>query len=333
MFRSRFSPLVDQDRLRAIATVLLACGASYAQAQSSFPSRPIRLVIPYGVGGNTDIVARILQPRVSEQLGQQIVADNRGGGAGIPAMELVSRAAPDGYTVLMPASNFASNPILFRKLPYDAQKDFAAIVLIAIVPTVLVVHPNFPAHSVNDLISLAKSKPGQLNFGSVGNGSGNHLTAEMFSHVAGIRAEHVPYKSAATVMTDLASGRLSFVFATLPAARGFIANGRLRPLAVSSSKRVGTLPDVPTVSEAALRGFEVNSWLGLFVPKRTPRVVIDRLNAVFADALKQPDVRERMAAVGAEPGGGTPEQLDAHLIRELDRWATLAKTVKFEVSP
>lgn len=319
--------------LRPMIAIAIASTAGASAAQSSFPQRPIRLVIPYGVGGNTDIVARILQPRVSEQLGQQIVADNRGGGAGIPAIELVSRAAPDGYTVLMPASNFASNPILFRKLPYDAQKDFSSIILVAIVPTVLVVHPNFPAQSVKDLIALARSKPGQLNFGSVGNGSGNHLTAEMFSHVAGIRAEHVPYKSAATVMTDLASARLSFVFATLPAARGFIASGRLRPLAVSSLKRVGTLPDVPTVSEVALRGFEVNSWLGLFVPKRTPRPVIDRLNGVFADVLKQPDVRERMDAVGAEPGGGTPEQLDTHLARELDRWVTLAKTVKFEVSP
>lgn len=319
-------------RAAALGAVMASC-ATAAPAPQSYPTRPIRLVIPYGVGGNTDIVARILQPRVSEQLGQQIVADNRGGGAGIPAIELVARAAPDGYTVLMPASNLASNPILFRKLPYDAEKDFAPITLVAIVPTVLVVHPSFPAHSVKELIAMAKAKPGSMNFGSVGNGSGNHLTAEMFSHVAGVRAEHVPYKSAAMVMTDLASARLSFVFATVPAARSFIAAGRIRPLAVSSLKRLATLPDVPTVAETALPGFEVNSWLGLFVPRRTPRPVIDRLNSVVVDVLKQPDVRERMSAVGAEPAGGTPEQLDAYLKGELNRWSTLAKTVKFEVSP
>lgn len=315
----------------AIGMAMTFCTA--ADAQQPYPSRPIRLMIPYGVGGNTDIVARILQPHVAERLGQPLVADNRGGGAGIPAIELVARAAPDGYTVLMPASNLASNPILFRKLPYDAERDFAPITLVAIVPTVLVVHPGFPAQSVKDLIALAKAKPGSLNFGSVGNGSGNHLTAEMFSHVAGVRAEHVPYKSAAVVMTDLASARLSFVFATIPAARSFIAAGRIRPLAVSSLKRLDTLPDVPTVAEAALPGFEVNSWLGLFVPRRTPRPIVDRLNAAVVDVLKQPEVRERMSAVGAEPAGGTPEQLGIHLKGELERWATLAKTVKFEVSP
>lgn len=315
----------------AVATGVVTLAAA-VQAQP-YPARPIRLVIPYGVGGNTDIVARLLQPRVSEHLGQQIVADNRGGGAGIPAIELVARAAPDGYTVLMPASNLASNPILFRKLSYDAQVDFAPVTLVAIVPTVLVVHPSFPAQSVKDLIAMAKAKPGSLNYGSVGNGSGNHLTSEMFSHVAGVRAEHVPYKSAAMVMTDLASARLSFVFATIPAARNFIAAGRIRALAVSSAKRLATLPDVPTVAEAALPGFEVNSWLGWFVPKRTPRPVIDRLNAAVVDALKRPDIRERMSAVGAEPVGGTPEQLGAYFKGELDRWATLAKTVKFEIAP
>lgn len=317
-------------------SLAIAAGvASFATAtfaQAPYPARPIRLVIPYGVGGNTDIVARLLQPRASQQLGQQIVVDNRGGGAGIPAFDLIARAAPDGYTVMMTASNLASNPVLFRKLPYDAQRDFAPVTLVAIVPTVLVVHPGFPANSVQDLIALAKAKPGTLNFGSVGNGSGNHLTAEMFAHVAGLRTEHVPYKSAAMVMTDLASGRLSFVFATVPAARSFIAAGRIRPLAVSSLKRLATLPDVPTVSEAALPGFEVNSWLGIFAPRRTPRPAIDRLNAVMVDALRQPELRERLAAVGAEPVGSTPDELGAHLKGELERWANLAKTVKFEVS-
>jgi len=318
--------------LHIALTAAIASTATNAIAQQDYPTRPIRLVISNGVGGNTDTVARILTPRASERLGQQIVTDNRGGGAGIPAYELVARAAPDGYTLLITASNFASNPILFKKLPYDAATDFAPVTLVAIVPTVLVVHPSFPAQSVKDLIALAKAKPGTLNYGSVGNGSGNHLTTEMFAHAADLRMEHVPYKSAAMVMTDLASARLSFVFATVPAARGFIASGRVRALAVSSSKRVAALPDVPTVAEAAIPGFEVNTWLGVFAPLRTTPAVIGRLNSTLVEVLRLPETRERLLAIGAEPVGSTPEQLGTHLKGELNRWATLAQKVKFEVA-
>ncbi len=313
--------------------LLAACGmfasAIYAQ---DFPSRPIRAVIPYGVGGSADVLARVIAPRISAYLGQSLVIDNRGGGAGLPAITLVAKAMPDGYTVLLVASNFASNPILFKKLPYDAVKDFAPVSLIAIVPAVLVVHPGVAINSAKDLIALAKAKPGTLNYGSVGNGSGNHLVTEVFANAAGLQLEHVPYKSAGAFMTDLASGRLTFVFATIPAAHGFITSGRVRALGVSSLKRSSTLPDIPTIAESAIPGFEVNTWLGALVPAGTPQNAVNRLNTAIVDALQIPELRERVKMLGAEPVGSSPAQLAAFLKSELTRWTTLAKTVKFEVS-
>jgi len=311
-------------------TVGMLCVAA-AQAQD-YPTRPIRAVIPYGVGGSADVMTRVIAPGASAQLGQSIVIDNRGGGAGLPAITMVAKAQPDGYTMLIVASNMASNPILFRKLPYDAEKDFAPVSLIAIVPAVLVVHPGSPLKSVKDLIAMAKAKPGALNYGSVGNGSGNHLVTEMFAHSAGVQLEHVPYKSAGAFMTDLASARLSFVFATIPAAHAFVSGGRVRALAVSSLKRSSTLPDLPTIAESGLPGFEVNTWLGAFMPAGAPARAINRMHAALSESVQAPDVRERMKALGGEPVASSPAQLSTHLKTELTRWATLAKTVKFEVS-
>lgn len=316
-------------RLVALAPIVLSAVNAVAQ---DYPSRPVRAVIPYGVGGSADVLARVIAPAVSANLGQSIVIDNRGGGAGLPAITLVAKAQPDGYTMLISASNLASNPILFRKLPYDAEKDFAPVSLIAIVPAVLVVHPSASVKSAKDLIALARAKPGALNYGSVGNGSGNHLVTEMFAHTAGLQFEHVPYKSAGAFMTDLASGRLSFVFATIPAAHAFISGGRVRALAVSSLKRSSTLPDLPTIAESALPGFEVVTWLGALMPVGTPAAVVHRMNAALVEAVRVPEVRERMKVVGAEPAGSTPAQMGVHLKTELARWQMLAKTVKFEVA-
>ena len=301
----------------------------YAQ---DFPNRPIRAVIPYGVGGSADVLARVIAPHVSANLGQSLVIDNRGGGAGLPAITLVAKATPNGYTLLLVASNFASNPILFKKLPYDAEKDFAPVSLIAIVPAVLVVHPGAALNSAKDLIALAKAKPGALNYGSVGNGSGNHLVTEVFANAAGLQLEHVPYKSAGAFMTDLASARLTFVFATIPAAYGFITSGRVKALGVSSLKRSSTLPDVPTIAESAIPGFEVNTWLGALAPAGTAPKTVSRLNAAIVDALLSAELRERVKMLGAEPVGSSPAQLATFLTAELSRWTTLAKTVKFEVS-
>jgi tripartite-type tricarboxylate transporter receptor subunit TctC len=312
-----------------LAAYSVVAPASYAQ---DFPDRPVRAVIPYGVGGSADVLARLVAPGISANLGQSLVIDNRGGGAGLPAITLVAKAIPNGYTVLLVASNFASNPILFKKLPYDAEKDFAPVSLIAIVPAVLVTHPGAAINSAQDLIALAKAKPGTLNYGSVGNGSGNHLVTEVFANAAGLQLVHVPYKSAGAFMTDLASARLDFVFATIPAAHGFITSGRVKALGVSSLKRSSTLPDVPTIAESAIPGFEVNTWLGALLPAGTPPNVVKRMNAAIVNAMQVPELRERLKTVGAEPVGSSPAQLAAYLKSELNRWTTLAKTVKFEVS-
>lgn len=316
----------------ACGAMFVACvvhGVAHSQA---YPDRPVRAVLPYGVGGSADVLARIIAVPVAAQLGQPLVIDNRGGAAGLPAMTLVAKAPANGYTVLIAASNLASNPILFKTLPYDARKDFVPVSLIAIVPTVLVVHPSLPITTARDLITLARSKPGALNYGSVGNGSGNHLVTEVFANAAGLQMEHVPYKSAAAFMTDLAAGRLTFAFGTIPAAHTFITSGRVKALAVSSIKRSSTLPDVPTVAESAIPGFDVNTWLGALMPAGTPLSVVSRFNAAITQSLRQLEVRERMKAVGAEPVGSSPTEMSAFLDAELRRWTKLAQTVKFEVS-
>ena len=323
--------------MRVVPFVRVACALGLAVCvpvtpAQDFPNRAVRAVIPYGVGGSADVLARVIAPGISANLGQSIVIDNRGGGAGLPAFTLVAKAQPDGYTLLVSASNLASNPILFKQLPYDAEKDFAPISLIAIVPAVLVVQPGSPLHSAKDLIALAKAKPGTLNYGSVGNGSGNHLVTEMFANAASLQLSHVPYKSAGAFMTDLVSGRLDFVFATIPAAYAFISSGRVRALGVSSLKRSRTLPEVPSIAESAIPGFEVNTWLGALAPAGTPPKVVARLNTAIIEALRAPGMGERLKNLGAEPVGSSPAQMGTHLTAEIARWTRLAKTVKFEVS-
>jgi tripartite-type tricarboxylate transporter receptor subunit TctC len=247
-------------------------------------------------------------------------------------MTVVAKAEPDGHTVLFAASNLAANPILYRSLPYDAEKDFAPVSLIAIFPPVLVVHPGLPVNSARELIGLAKAKPGSLNYGSAGNGSGSHLTAELFAAVAGLRVEHVPYTSSGALITDLASARLHFTFATIPAAHQFIGSGRLKALAVSSAKRSSALPDVPTLAESALPGFDVNTWLGVLVPCGAPAQVVGTLNTAVVKALGEPAVRERLKTLSSDAVGSTPQQLGTHLKAEIARWKKLAQTVRFEVA-
>jgi tripartite-type tricarboxylate transporter receptor subunit TctC len=303
--------------------------AAFAQ---SYPTRPIRMIIPYGVGGNADVVARLISPRISTIVGQPVVIENRGGAAGIPGMEGVARAAPDGYTLLFAASNLTSNPILFRTLPYDTRTDFAPISLVAIVPTVLVVPLQSPIKSVQDLIDAARANPGALDYGSVGYGSGNHLTTEVFANAAGLVLQHVPYRSASAMLTDLLGDRLSFVFSTIPSAHSQIAGGRLRPVAVSSRERSLAMPQVPTVSESGVPGFDVNTWLGILAPAGTSPEIVRQLNAATVQVLQNPEVREQLKALGADPAGGTPERFAEHLDIELNRWSRLAETVKFELN-
>jgi tripartite-type tricarboxylate transporter receptor subunit TctC len=313
----------------AALALLFAAGAALAQ---DFPSRPIRLIVPYGPGGVTDITARITAPRMAEELGQPVVIENRPGGASIPGTDAVAKAKPDGYTLLLNSTALAANPILFKEIPFDAARDLAPVALLTMVPTVLVVHPGVQAANVKELIALAKSKPGAMNYGSAGNGSGNHLTTEMFKHAAGIDVQHVPYKGGGAVMADLVGGQVSFVFAVLPTALPYVKSGKLRALGVTSLQRNPALPEVPTVAEAALPGFTVTEWLGVFAPAGTPPAVLERLNAAANKALRHPDVVERMKGIGADIVGGDPARLGAHLKSEMGRWAELARHASITVA-
>jgi len=258
--------------------------------------------------------------------------DNRPGGAGLPAHALVAKASPDGHTLILAGSNFAANPILFKKLPYDTEKDFSPVSLLAIIPMVLVVHPSLPVQTANDLVALVKSKPNTLNFGSVGNGSGPHLTAEVFNNALGLQVEHIPYKGAAAVMTDMIAGRLTYMFATTTSSRSFIASGKVKALAVSSRQRSAALPDVPTLAEVTAPGFDVSIWQGVLAPGGTEPAIINRLNSVIGMVMQDPDVKKQFQALGAEAGGGAPADFQRHIRAELARWVQLARSVKFEVA-
>jgi tripartite-type tricarboxylate transporter receptor subunit TctC len=314
----------------ALGAALLYALVPQAQAQT-FPDRAIRMVVPYGTGGITDITARILSPRLGEELGQQVFVDNRPGGAGMIGFGATANAPADGHTLVLATTALAANPVLFKSIPYDARKSFAPISLVGVVPMVLVVPPSSPANTIAELVALARAKPGELNYGSAGNGSDNHLTAELFNHLAGIKVMHVPYRGGGQVMTDLIAGRLSFVFATMPTALPYLGEGRLRALATTRQTRSAALPNVPTVAETALPGFSLYAWLGLFGPAGIPAPILDRLNTAAVATLRHPETAERLRTIGLETKGGTPQELAAHLDRELTRWADLARHVKFEV--
>ncbi len=314
--------------LAALGAVLLA-GTAGAQG---FPDRPIRMIVPYGPGGITDIAARILAPKLGEQLGQQVIVDNRPGGAATIGFGMAARAPADGHTLVLATTAMAANPVLFRSLPYDARTDFTPVSLVGLVPMVLVVPQSSPARSVAEFVALAKSRNGQMSFGSAGNGSGNHLTTEMFSHAAGIRALHVPYRGGGQVMTDLVAGRVDFVFAVTPTARPFILDGQLRALATTGRTRSQALPQVPTVAETLLSDFFLYEWLGLFGPANMPPAVTAKLNEAARAAVRSRELAEQFRGIGVEPEGGTPQQLAEYLDGELRRWADLARHVRFEVA-
>ena len=318
-------------RIQSFSTLgmwaILAITANNAIAQD-YPNRVVRLVVPYLSGGSTDIIARILSARMGASFGQQVIVDNRGGGASIPGTEAVVRAAPDGYTLLLANIALGANPSLFRKLPYDAERDLAPVSVVAIMPTVLVSHPSIPVRNVKELIAFAKARPGAVYYGSAGNGSVNHLTMEVFRWMAGIDVVHVPYKGGAPAFTDVIGGQLSLMFPTLVMSSYHIKSGRLVPLGISSAKRASVMPDVPTVAEAGLPGFDVNEWQILNVPARTPAPIIDKLQLELVKALQNPEAKERIMGLGAEPIGSTPREAAAFLKNEMARWARVAKEAR-----
>jgi tripartite-type tricarboxylate transporter receptor subunit TctC len=305
----------------------VSAGAAPAAAQT-YPSRPITLVVPFPPGGSATIIARIIADKMSEGLGQQIVVDNRGGAGGSIAARQVAKSAPDGATLLLAfTGTLAVSPLIFANVGYDPRKDFAGIGLIGMAPSVLAVHPSVPARSVADLIGIAKAEPGKIQYGSPGIGTTNHLAGELLAAMTGIKITHIPYKGTGPAITDLLGGHIAMMFAPIPAAHGNVSAGALRALGVTSLKRSSLWPDIPTVAETGLPGFEVVQRSTLLAPAGTPRTIIERLNKELNAVLATDEVRRRLAVEGGEPVPGAPEEYAADIDREEMRWSKLVATI------
>ena len=309
--------------LRAARFACLALFACLCHAQAD---RPVRFVVGFTPGGSSDILARALGAKLAERLGQQVVIDNRPGAGGNLAAESVAKSAPDGQTWLLGNNAIlATNQSLYSRLGYDPVKDFAPVALVAIQPNILVVHPSVPAHTVADLIQYAKRNPGRLNYASTGAGVAAHLSAELFKAMAGVDLVHVPYKGAHPALTDLIAGQVQVMFATSSSVLPYVKAGRLRALAVTTAQRSASVPELPTVAEAGVPGFESITWHGVVVPAATPAPIVQRLNQEINEVLKQKDLRERLATLGAEVAGGSPQDFAAYIAREIPKWAKLVK--------
>lgn len=309
--------------LRLLPALLAVLAANPALA--AYPDRPIRVIVPYAPGGGTDITTRTVTQRLAESLKTPFVVDNRGGAAGNIGKELAARATPDGYTLLTAGLSFAVNPSLFAKLGYDPVRDFAPISLIATAPLIVVVHPSVPAQSIKDVIALAKAKPGALNYASGGIGTGNHVAGELFTYMTGTRIVHVPYKGGGPALADVVAGQVQLLFNTTTSTLPFVRSGKLRALALTGAQRSPNLPDLPTVAESGVPGFDVGVWFGFVAPARTPQPIIDRLNAEVVKVTRLPEVRAQFAAQGADPVGGTPAEFGQYIRTEVAKWAKVAK--------
>ena len=305
----------------------MACSTHDAAGQQTYPARAIRLIVPSAPGGGTDITARIVAPRLSEYLGQQVVVENRAGAATMIGGEAVARATPDGYTLLMGISTLAINPAMYRKVAYDALKDFAPISQVVALSNVLVTHPSLPAKNVKELVALAKARPNQLDFASAGVGTNPHLTMELFLSMTGTRMTHVPYKGSGQGIIDVLAGHVPVMAPSVPTALTYVKAGRLRALGVSGAKRTNAAPDVPTIAEAGVPGYEATQWFGILAPSGTPRPIIDRLHRETVRALRDSEVRSRLIADGADPVGSSPEEFAAYLRSETLKWAKVVKDV------
>src|SRR3954463_666313 len=322
--------LTMSKRICGCLTVLLAF-ASMAYAQP-YPIKPVRLVITYPPGGNTDLVGRALAQKMGESMGHQVVVDNRGGAGGVLGSMITAQAAPDGYTIMLGTSaGMVINPLLSKKLTYDPVKDFAPVSMVVIVPQVLVTNPQLPAKNVRELIALAKAKPGSLNAGSSGVGTPNHFGTELLKWLAGVDIVHVPYKGGAPALTDLLGGQIQMAFSSVPGVLPHIKAGRLIALGVGSAKRSPALPNIPTIAEAGVPGYEYTTWYGIFAPAKTPRPLITRLNAEIVKAVESPDIKDRFIALGGDPDPGTPDQLRAYMANESAKWAKIIKAAHIRI--
>ena len=315
-------------RLVSMCIALSCLGADAAGAAergADFPNRPIRIVVGFTPGGQPDITARLIGPKLTEAMGQQVIVDNRPGAGGVFGARIVAQSNPDGHTLLSVSAAHVASPTIHAKMPYDAARDFAGVTQTLSAAYVLVVSPSVPARNVKELIALARAKPGQINFASGSTGSGTHFAAEMFKYSAKIDVVHVPFKGVPEALTDTIAGRTHFFMAPLASSIGLVKDGKLRALGVSSEKRIAAHPDIPTIAEAALPGFRWDSWAGILAPAKTPRAIIDKLNQEIVRALKSPDVSQKLLATGAEPTPSTPAQFDQLVLEQLKTAAQLAK--------
>jgi tripartite-type tricarboxylate transporter receptor subunit TctC len=323
-------------RSAALAACVMAASVSvHAQspvpADKNYPVKPVRMIVPTSPGGGTDFTARAIAPKLSELLGQQIVVENRAGGGTIIGNELAARAAPNGYTLLMGISSLTSIPYLYSKVPYDVLKDLAPISQVVTVPHLLVAHPSLPARSVKQLVALARTRPGQINFGAGSAGSNPHLAMELFNHMNGIKMVHVPFKGQGPALSDVLGGHTSLMMANVLSALPHAKSGKLRALGVSSAQRAAVAPTIPTIAEAGVPGYEVVQWFGVFAPAATPQEIVTRVHTAVVRALQDPTVRERFVSDGAEPIGNTPEQFAAVIRADLAKWARVIRDARIRL--
>jgi tripartite-type tricarboxylate transporter receptor subunit TctC len=310
---------------QVFGAVLLATAAAGGLAQSGYPMKPVRVVVPSSAGGGTDIVARIIAPDLSKRLGQQVVIDNRPGAGTMIGIEVAAKSPPDGYTLLMGLSTLAINPALYQKVPYDPVRDFAPITEAVSSASIIVVHPSLPVKSVKELIAFARSLPGQINYASAGTGTYPHMTMELFLSMANLKMVHIPYKGTGPAMIDMLAGHTAVMAATILTGMPQIRAGRLRPLGITSAARSAVAPEIPTVAESGLPGFESVQWYGMLAPAKTPKEIITRLHLEVTRILQQPETRERFAGDGADPVGNTPDEFARFIQSELVKWAKVAR--------
>jgi tripartite-type tricarboxylate transporter receptor subunit TctC len=316
-----------------LLTFLALAIAPFAHAQDDYPNRTVRIIVPFAPGGSTDVVARILADKLGTELKQSFVVENRSGAGGNIGADAVAKASPDGYTLLMGTTGvLAINKYLYKEMSFDPERDLVPVSYTSLITNILVVNPQVPAKTVSELVALARAKPGSLTFASSGAGSSTHLSAELFKSMAGVDILHVPYKGSSQAITDLMGGQVTMLFDNAPSSIPFVEQGKLRALAVTSTKRLPNLPDVPTLDEAGVKGYESLSWSGIMAPAGTPKRVIDKLNAAIEKILRDPDVKQRFASLGVEPVGGPPEAFSRHIRAESEKWARVVKTANITLN-
>ena len=308
--------------------LLMFAPQSFAQ---TYPNKPIRLIVPFPPGGGNDVIARVIAQHLTERFGQQVVVDNKAGANGIVGLQALMQAPPDGYTIAVGAAGpMAVNPSLYDKLPYDPLKDFAPITNMVNFPLLLVTHPSVPAKNMQELIALAKAKPGQLFFASPGSGNSGHLAGELFNSMAQVKTVHVPYKGQGPALSDLLTGQVQMLYSSIPSVVNPIKTGQLKALAVGSAKRLASLPDIPTIAESGVPGYEAYSWVGMLAPAKTPKDIVNKLNAEIVDILKRKDVADKLNQQGAIPVGDTPEQFAAYIKAEIDKWGSVVRSANIK---